>query len=138
MLRRILPVLALMFALLAAAHSQAYPGGGGQYRVRANLNGQTLASGKAVYRERIRGNGQVEQRFSVEVEDAPPGAIMAVSINGTIFGMIVINDLGVGELEYRTPAFNDDPNVDPIPDNFPHLVTGDDIIVGPIAGEFRP
>lgn len=136
MLRKILPFLALMLALLVATNSNATPGGT-QYRVRANLDGPGLASGKAVYRERTRANGQIEQRFTVEVEDAAPGTVMAVVINGTTLGMIVVNDLGIGELEYRTPAFNDDPDVDPIPDNFPHLAAGNVITVGTLSGSFR-
>lgn len=137
MLRKILPILAILTMLVFAAGVPAHAGGGNQYRVRANLNGTSLASGKAVYRERVRNNGHTEQRFTVEVEDAVPGDVYAVAINGTLFGMIVINDLGIGELEYRTPEFNDDPNVDPIPDNFPHLVVGDAITVGLLNGTFH-
>ena len=137
MLRKLLSLLAITIAVIAAGQVKAIPGGGNQYRVRTNLTGATIASGKAVYRERVRGNGQIEQRFSIEVEDANPGTVMAVAVNGVMFGMIVINDLGIGELEYRTPAFNDDPNVDPIPDNFPHLIVGDSVTVGLLAGVFH-
>jgi hypothetical protein len=110
---------------------------GNQHRVRARMSGNTLASGKADYRERMR-NGTLEQRFSVEVEDATPGDVMQININGTLFGTIVIDDLGVGELQYRTPAFIDDPgDGDPIPDGFPTLIAGDQISVGPLSGVFQ-
>ena len=127
-------LLAIVFAALLAAQVNA--GGQNNYRLRANLTGPGLASGKAVYRERQR-NNITEQRFSIEVEDATPGTIMTVAVNGTTVGMIVINDLGVGELEYRTPQFIDDPgDGDPIPDGFPHLIAGDAVTVGPLSGEF--
>jgi len=127
-------LLAIVIAALWAAQVNA--GGNNNYRVRANLTGVGLASGQAVYRERQR-NNIIEQRFSIEVEDAVPGTIMTVAVNGTVMGMIVINDLGVGELEYRTPQFIDDPgDGDPIPDGFPQLLAGDSVTVGTLSGTF--
>lgn len=137
--RTLLSTLVLAVVAMLTIHTHAVAGGGNTswQRVRANLSGNTAASGKAVYRERLR-NGALEQRFSVEVEDAAPGSIMQVHINGILFGTFVVNDLGIGELEYRTPAFIDDPgDGDPIPDGFPTLVDGDAITVGPLAGVFN-
>ena len=69
--RSLLTSLALTLVTVFTMHTAVLAGGGntGWQRVRANLNGNTLASGKADYRERMR-NGLLEQRFSVEVEDA--------------------------------------------------------------------
>jgi len=127
----------LVIAALALMNVRAQAGGSTTHRVRAELTGNTAASGQADYRERMR-KGVLEQRFSIEVEDAVPGDILAVAVNGTVVGMIVINDLGIGELEYRTPQFIDDPgDGDPIPDGFPHLVQGDVCTVGPLSGMFE-
>lgn len=137
MLRKtIVPAIVLAVLALAFAHAQTALASGGWTKVKANLNGAGPASGKAVYRERQHGR-VLEQRFSVEVEDAVPGEMMTVAVNGVVFGIIVIDDLGIGELEYRTPAFIDDPgDGDPIPDGFPTLHAGDDITVGPLSGTF--
>ena len=138
MFKKTLSTLAALtvVAMLVVA-SQANAGGNNSnHRVRAELGGAGLASGKADYRERMRQN-TLEQRFSVEVEDAEPGTIMTVEINGVVFGMFVVNDLGIGELEYRTPQFNDDPGTLPIPDGFPQLVAGDVITVGTLSGVFE-
>jgi hypothetical protein len=136
--KTLLSALAMAFVALLAIQTQVLAGGANTswQKVRADLTGNTAASGKAVYRERMR-NGLVEQRFSVEVEDAAPGTIMQVNVNGILFGTFVVNDLGIGELEYRTPAFIDDPgDGDPIPDGFPTLVEGDAITVGILSGVF--
>lgn len=137
--RKITTVVVAALALAAIsfqAASAASNRGGNDFRTRARLNGNTLASGKADYRERDR-NGTVEQRFSVEVEDATPGAVMQIHVNDVLIGTIVIDDLGIGELQYRTAQFIDDPgDGDPIPDGFPTLIDGDTITVGPLAGTF--
>ena len=129
MLMTVLAVIALQSAALAR--------GSNDHRVEAELIGNTLASGKAKYRERLRNDDTLEQRFSVEVEDAEPGAMFQIFVNEMLVGTIVIDDLGMGELQYRTPAFIDDPgDGDPIPDGFPTLIDGDTITVGPLAGVF--
>lgn len=137
MIRKMLTIVTVLTVMtLLSFSNSAVAGGNNNYRVRADLNGAGLASGKAVYRERMRQN-VLEQRFSVEVEDAEPGTIMTVEINGVVFGMFVVNDLGIGELEYRTPQFNDDPGTLPIPDGFPQLLEGDVITVGTLSGVFE-
>ena len=106
-------------------------------RLRADLGGDTLASGKADYRERMRGKTLV-QRFSVEVEDGEPGASMGVFVNGVQFGVIFLNDFGFGEIQFRTASAIDDPgDGTPIDPEFPRLQAGDSISVGKIlSGSF--
>ena len=107
------------------------------FRLRARMSGNTLVSGKADYRERTRDN-TLEQRFSVEVEDAAPGETFEVRVNGALFGTITADDLGVAELQFRTAQFIDDPgDGTPIPTDFPRLAAGDMITVGPVSGAFE-
>lgn len=108
------------------------------HRTEARFSSNSsLASGKAKYRERTNGN-TIQQRFSIEVEDATPGDALAVVINGNLYGMIVVNDLGMGELQFRTAEFIDDPgDGDPIPSEFPRIDPGAKISVGDMNGTFQ-
>jgi len=139
MLRKSLLSLVAVLALtvvLVQSSTYAVPGGN-DHRVRARMEGPTIASGKAVYRERQR-NNSIEQRFDVEVEDAVPGDVMQIHVNDLMIGTIVINDLGIGEFQLRTAQFIDDPgDGDPIPSGFPTLVEGDVVTVGPLSGVFE-
>lgn len=122
--------------MVASAAQFATAANSNSYRVRAELSGPTLASGKADYRERQRGN-VLEQRFSVEVEDFAPDTELAVHVNGMLFGTIITDAFGGGELQFRTAQFIDDPgDGSPIPTDFPRINAGDAITVGPISGSF--
>jgi len=117
------------------------PGGSGmvssKYRVRSDLNGATLMSGHAVYRERIK-NGALERRFQVEVEDAPSNTTYNVMVNGVVVDQLVTNALGFAEFQLRTAAFIDSPgDGSPMPDSFPTLVPGDVVVVGPVSGTLQ-
>ena len=129
--------LIALTAALVGVNKPAAAANSNEVRLRAQLTGNTLASGKAKYRERTRGN-TLEQRFSVEVEDSTPGDLLAVTVNGVTFGTIVVNDLGVAELQFRTTSFIDDPgDGKPLPPDFPMLMPGDFITVGPdLSGTF--
>ncbi len=123
--------------VVASASQFALAANSNSFRVRANLSGMTLASGSADYRERQRGN-VLEQRFSVEVEDFAPDTELAVQVNGMLFGTIITDALGGGELQFRTAQFIDDPgDGTPLPTDFPHIAAGDSITVGPISGTFN-
>ena len=138
MLRNVVLSLLAVFTLTVCVPSSSFAiPGGVDHRVRARLDGDTPASGKAVYRERER-NNQIEQRFDVEVEDATPGEIMQIHVNDLMVGTLVINELGVGEFQLRTAAFIDDEgDGDPIPSGFPTLVEGDTVTVGSLGGVFE-
>ena len=101
--------------------------------MQAQLSGPTLASGKSEYRERTN-NGRLEQRFKVDVEDAEPGSMMMVELNGELVGIIVISPLGFGELEYRSDP--EPGESDPIPSGF-GVFAGDTITVGPLSGTYE-
>ncbi|MHC4101144.1 MAG: hypothetical protein ACYSW1_09735, partial [Planctomycetota bacterium] len=89
--------------------------------------------GNVKYLERFK-KGRLLRRFKVEVEDAEPGDVFDVYVNGVFVGEVVINDVDEGKLELRTPAFIDDPDDgEPMPDSFPSLMPGDLVEVGPLS-----
>ena len=109
-----------------------------KYRVRGDLGGATVMSGKAVYRERIK-NGGLERRFQVEVEDALANTTYDITVNGTNVGQLATNSFGFAEWQLRTAAFIDSPgDGSPMPDSFPTLVVGDVVVVGPVSGSLQP
>lgn len=108
-----------------------------KYRVRSNLNGATVMSGKAVYRERVK-NGGLERRFQVEVEDAPANTAFNIFVNGSQVGQLTTNGFGFAEFQLRTAAFIDSPgDGSPIPNSFPSLMAGDVVTVGPLTGTLQ-
>ena len=139
MFTKALTMMSILVASVALAtlSTTAVAGGNNtELKLRADLSGKKLASGKAKYRERMRDN-TLEQRFDIEVEDATPGDQMMVQVNGVTFGTIIINDFGVGELQFRTSTFIDDPgDGEPNPTDFPRLQPGDVVTVGPLNGAF--
>jgi hypothetical protein len=103
-----------------------------RFRLRGDLEGDSRLEGNVKYLERFK-KGRLMRRFKVEVEDAEPGEVFDVHVNGVFVGEIVINDLDEGRLELRTPAFIDDPgDGEPMPDAFPSLMPGDLVEVGPL------
>lgn len=121
-----------------AGSASARPGGD-DIRLTARMEGKgTLASGKSVYRERMRGTN-LEQRWKVEVEDAAPNATLEIFVNGQMFGTITANDLGFAEIEFTDSTPDDNPQDEepPVPENFPRLQAGDTITVGVIGGTYR-
>jgi hypothetical protein len=108
-----------------------------KYRVKSDLNGATLMSGKAVYRERIK-NGGLERRFQVEVEDALANTTYNITLNGSHVGQLTTNGFGFAEFQLRTAAFIDSPgDGQPMPDSFPSLTAGDQVVVGPVSGTLQ-
>ena len=86
-----------------------------------------------VFLERLR-NGRLMRRFKVQVEDAEPGEVLDVHVNGLFVGEVVINDLDEGAFELRTHTFIKDPgDGEPMPRWFPSLVPGDVVDVGPLS-----
>lgn len=141
MLKKIATTTAAAGVVGLAGMTTVYAGGGGapdQIRVEARMElGNDQAQAKARYRDRFR-NGLLEQRFDVQAEDFKPGAELVVSVNGTTVGSVFINDLGVGEMQLRTAEFIDDPgDGTPIGSEFPRLMPGDTVSVGPLDGIFE-
>ncbi|MEZ6243106.1 MAG: hypothetical protein R3B57_08695 [Phycisphaerales bacterium] len=141
MFKKCVTLSAAAATLALAGVASVYAGGGGnpdQIRVEARMElGPDQAQAKARYRDRFR-NGLLEQRFDVEAEDFEPGAELAVTVNGLTVGTIFANDLGVAEMQLRTAEFIDDPgDGSPIDSDFPRLMPGDVVVVGPLKGVFE-
>jgi hypothetical protein len=120
-------VLALgMVALLLATPATAMAAG---TRFEAALSGAgTSMKGRARYEEVPR-RTLVQQRLSVEVQNARPFATFTVSAKGVKIATLTTNALGRAELQLRTNS--DDPkNVAFLP----KLKAGDVVTVGPVSG----
>ncbi len=128
----------LSAAAVISVTAPAIAGGIDPIRVEARMEaGNDQSQARARYRDRVRKN-TLEQRFDVEVEDFEPGTELSVSVNGEHIGIIFVNDLGVGEMQLRTGAFIDDPgDGDPIDPDFPRIMPGDSVSVGPLSGSFE-
>lgn len=133
----LLPLGHLAMTSVASAASASATIKADWYKAVARLRGNTLASGKAVYRDRERRAG-VEQRLAIEIEDAEPNWVYEVHFNGELLGEITTDAFGTGELNLKTARFIDDPlEWQPLPENFPRVIDGDSITVGPVSGSFR-
>jgi hypothetical protein len=104
-----------------------------RFRLRGAYVSDSEYDGGVRYLERLR-NGRLLRRFKVEVEDAEPGEVFDVHVNGVFVGELVIDDLDEGRLELRTHTFIKDPDDgEPMPRSFPSLVPGDLVEVGPLS-----
>lgn len=100
-----------------------------EVRLRARLNGDTLASGTADYRERTRRNTSV-RRFSVEIEDAAPNTLYTITHNGAVVGEVMTNEFGFADFNLRTLG-DDSGKIG----NVPQMFEGDVIeVVGLLSG----
>ena len=106
------------------------------YKQRARLSSSTRMKGKADYRDRPK-KGTTEQRLKVKVEKASPNTEYDVFFNGEFLAVLTTNAGGRGKLKFRTARFNDDRNVLDLPENFPQVIDGDLIEVGPALGVFQ-
>jgi len=128
--------VALVESSAVAATSSVRAQQSSWYKARARLESDGALKGKADYRDRPK-RGTTEQRLQVKIENATPGEQFDVRFNGDVIGTITANSLGIAKLKLRTARFIDSPNWLPIPDNFPRIVTGDEITVGPASGVFQ-
>jgi hypothetical protein len=121
-------LVALMGVLLVASPAtvEASAARAGGVRLRADLTGNTRASGKADYREFLDASGNTVRRINVEVEDAPAGTIWGVKLNGVNFGQIKVDAFGNGKFSRQSAT--DDPNKAGF---VPDMKAGDRITVGP-------
>jgi len=124
--------IALTFAMLAASSSTW--AGGNELRLRAGLaGGAGDVSGQADFRDR-----DSRRKFSVEVEGFAPGDMFDVSVAGAIVGKVVVNEFGIGDVNFDTnfEAGIDDPATQ-FPGNFPMLDGGEKIEIGPLTGTLQ-
>lgn len=101
-------------------------------RLRGDLAGPTSMDGQVRWLERFK-RGRLLRRFKVSVEDGDLGAEYAIRLNGDVVAFMTITDEDETEFELRTPEFIDDPgDGEPMPDDFPSLLPGDVVTVGPL------
>lgn len=104
-----------------------------RYRLRSDFTGATVMDGDVRYIERFK-RGRLLRKFKVEIEDADAGDVFDILVNGTPVGSIVIGNDDQAEFQLRTPEFIDDAgDGDPMPDDFPTLLPGDVVTVGPLT-----
>ncbi|MFQ5526828.1 MAG: hypothetical protein ACE5GX_11270 [Thermoanaerobaculia bacterium] len=105
-------------------------------RLRGELVGAPAAgdiSGKADFENR-RGR----RKFSVEIEGLGAGDKFDVTVDGVNVGTIVVNALGIGELDYDDTAGPLDQDL-PFPAGFPSLDGGEAVAVGgTLSGTLQP
>ncbi len=129
--------LVMVFTLVAfVGSSVAAFAGGTELRLRGRLMSPATigdVSGKAEYRLK---DGR--RQFSIEIQGFQPGDVFDAMIAGAVIGTIVVDDFGIGDLNYDD---NFEPGVDDpatlFPANFPALDGGELVQVGPLSGTLQ-
>ena len=72
----------------------------------APLSGDGVETGKAEFELEVEGD-ETELELEVEIEDAEPGSVHDVSVDGVVIGSIEVDDSGHGELELSSEDGDD-------------------------------
>lgn len=124
---------AALIAFLGLGIAQA----GSELRTQTRLKGTRAAAGpmvgKAKFSHRL---DKVRRKFSVEIERGAPGEMFDVMVSGVVVGTVLINDSGIGELDYDDTADPGDRD-QRFPRNFPEIDGGEVIQVGPLTGTMQ-
>ncbi len=134
-MRRVITKAILALAVAALVGGAVVEAGGDEDRYRARLTvprGSGDVSGQADFRE--RGS---RRKFSVEVEGFRPGQLFDVMVAGEVVGTVLINNFGVGELDFDDRADPDDED-EPFPPKFPAINGGELVQVGTVSGTLQP
>ena len=105
-------------------------------RMRAKLRSESPAfavGGAAKWVEL----GPQHKKFSVEVEGFVPGSEVKILVNGNTVGVLKINELGTGELNYDTRIHPGDEDWQPFPLGFPDIQLGDVVTAGQMTGTMQ-
>lgn len=104
-----------------------------RFNLKGSAGGSNTLKAQVKYRERFK-NGQLERRFTVEVERAAGVQSFPITVNGKSAGTVTTNALGRAEFQLRTAAFIDSPgDGQPMPSTFPSLKVGDVVKVGSLT-----
>jgi len=126
-------IIAATVALLAVGTAWA----GSELRLQTRLKGSRAAagqlSGKATFENRL---DRARRKFSVEIERAKAGDMFDVMVSGVVVGTILVDNLGIGELDYDDTADGNDAD-QRFPRNFPELDGGEVVQVGPLTGTLQ-
>ncbi|MDX1502456.1 MAG: hypothetical protein R3325_08825 [Thermoanaerobaculia bacterium] len=137
MIRRSKAAVLVLGWILATALSAGAALAASELRLESRLRGPREAAGpmvgKVTFRHRL---DQARRKFSVEVERARAGQMFDVMVSGVVVGTLLIDDLGVGELDYDDTAGGNDRDRR-FPRNFPELDGGEVVQVGPLTGTLQ-
>lgn len=104
-------------------------GGSTSAALTATLASEGPGSGRAEWSVGVR------TEFNVEIESGPPNETFEIVVDGISVGQLTLSDLGFGELEFRDPPDdNPGPNEVALPDNFPAVMAGTTVTIGPFSG----
>jgi hypothetical protein len=110
---------------------------GNELRTQARLKGPRAAagpmSGKAKFSNRL---DKARRKFSVEIERAAPGDMFDVMVSGVVVGTVLVDALGIAELDYDDTAGATDRD-QRFPRNFPEIDGGEVVQVGPLTGTMQ-
>lgn len=88
--------LTMLFAVLFAALTASPALANEDDKIWDAINSQFGVQLKGKYKESPE-NGLIDQTLEVEVEDAPPGVTLSISINGMVIGTMTTNAFGRAE-----------------------------------------
>jgi hypothetical protein len=102
--------------------------------VQGSITGGSGITGEVEYKERFR-NGSLVRCLDVELEGASPGESFDISINGVVYGTLITDAEGKGELAFKSNETDDgeDDLVLPMPSTFPTLHAGDLVNIGGLS-----
>jgi hypothetical protein len=130
-IRRLTAATALL-SMLAGGIALA----GTKLRLESRLTGTRAAgqmSGKVKFENEL---DKARRKFSVELERGKPGDMFDVMISGVVVGTVLIDGLGIGEIDYDDTAGPGDSD-QRFPRNFPELDGGEVVQVGPLTGSLQ-
>lgn len=104
-----------------------------QTRLKGNRAAAGPMSGKAKFNYRL---DKARRKFSVEIERGTPGDMFDVMVSGVVVGTVLVNELGIGELDYDDTANRTDRD-QRFPRNFPEIDGGEVVQVGPLTGTMQ-
>jgi len=126
-------ILAAMVALLASGLTWA----GSELRLETRLKGSRAAAGPMVGKAKFSNRlDRARRKFSVEIERGKSGEMFDVMVSGVVVGTVMVNNLGIGELDYDDTANGNDAD-QRFPRNFPELDGGEVVQVGPLTGSLQ-
>ena len=110
---------------------------GSELRTETRLRGPRATAGPMVGKAKFSDRQDRNRRkFSVEIERGTPGQMFDVMVSGVVVGTVLINNFGVGEIDFDDTAGPADRD-QRFPRNFPEIDGGEVVQVGPLTGSMQ-
>lgn len=132
MVKMLSVVLGLIGMLWLAPAPAVAQGASLRLEARLSASGQ-VADGKVRYEER-QVRGLLQQRLTVEIEDAVPSRTYSVIHKGIVVAKVTTNQFGFGKIELRVNGDDPGKNVAWLP----RMRAGEAVRVGPLSGTLTP